>query len=130
MAEKAVNVEAFSSDSDSERVAREVHSPAWWKFGTKDYSHVSIDGDYVEKRSDDPDDVQVVKRRNSVFRAPEAYEIYKPNDDYEGAHRFDPTLAWTEAEEKALVRKVRELIDGLTTANLASSTGELQEQHA
>lgn len=105
MADKDI-VEAFASDTDSERVAREVHSPKWWKFGTKDFSHVSIDGDYVDKKEGDANDVQVVKKRNSVFQAPEAYELYKPPESYEGAHRFDPTLVWTEAEEKALVKKV------------------------
>ena len=118
MAEKQANVEAFSSDSDSERVTREVHSPAWWKFGTKDYSHVSIDGDYVDARSHDSDDVQVVKKRNSVFKAPEAYELYKPAETYEGAHRFDPTLIWTEEEERALVRKVQFLAPVEDVANM------------
>ena len=106
MADKLANVEAFPSDTDSERVSREVHSPAWWKLGTKDYSHVSIDGDYVDKRSKEVEEESVVKRRNSVFRAPEAVELYAPPPEYEGSHRFDPTLVWTEEEEKALVKKV------------------------
>ena len=32
--------------------------------------------------------------------------FYVPIDSYEGRHRYDPRARWTEAEEKALVRKV------------------------
>lgn len=31
---------------------------------------------------------------------------YQPIDKYEGRHRYDPKARWTEAEEKALIRKV------------------------
>jgi hypothetical protein len=37
----------------------------------------------------------------------EAY--YKPIENYEGAHRYDPNFQWTEAEEKKVLRKVRKL---------------------
>ena len=127
MADKLANAEAFPSDSDSERIAQEVHSPSWWKFGTKDYSHVSIDGDYIDKKEGDKDDIQVVKKRNSVVKAPEAYDLYKPPETYEGAHRFDPTLVWTEAEEKALVRKVRCESPHKLIANVHSLTGGSQQ---
>ncbi|KAL9601527.1 MAG: hypothetical protein Q9219_002479 [cf. Caloplaca sp. 3 TL-2023] len=30
---------------------------------------------------------------------------YAPIDTYEGRHRYDPTATWTEAEERALIRK-------------------------
>ncbi|KAJ3177064.1 hypothetical protein HDU85_006431 [Gaertneriomyces sp. JEL0708] len=32
--------------------------------------------------------------------------LYKPRDDYEGAHRWDPKASWTHEEEKKLVRKI------------------------
>ncbi|SCZ96087.1 BZ3500_MvSof-1268-A1-R1_Chr8-1g09994 [Microbotryum saponariae] len=32
-------------------------------------------------------------------------DLYKPLSNWEGAHRYDPTAQWTEAEEKAVVRK-------------------------
>jgi hypothetical protein len=31
---------------------------------------------------------------------------YKPREDYEGYHRFDPKAVWTEEEERVLVRKI------------------------
>ena len=31
---------------------------------------------------------------------------YKPIEEYEGRHRYDPKARWTEAEEKALIRRV------------------------
>lgn len=33
---------------------------------------------------------------------------YKPIDTYEGRHRWDPNAEWTEAEERRIVRKVRQ----------------------
>lgn len=41
-----------------------------------------------------------------VYEPPESREMYKLIQGYEGSHRFDPSLEWTEAEEKALVRTV------------------------
>lgn len=32
-------------------------------------------------------------------------DVIAPHDNYEGKHRFDPTATWTEAEERAVVRK-------------------------
>ncbi|SCV67223.1 BQ2448_5869 [Microbotryum intermedium] len=32
-------------------------------------------------------------------------DLYKPPSHWEGAHRYDPNAQWTEAEEKAVVRK-------------------------
>jgi hypothetical protein len=41
-----------------------------------------------------------------VFSDPDAALIYKPIENYEGSHRFDPTATWTPQEESALVRTV------------------------
>lgn len=84
-----------------------TRSRAWWKFGGKDYSHVSIDdGIESETSSISSGEERVVKRRHSVFQAAEAVELYKPVEGYEGSHRFDPKLVWAADEEKRLVRKV------------------------
>lgn len=32
--------------------------------------------------------------------------FYRPIDEYEGAHRFDPTFEWEKKEEQKIVRKV------------------------
>ncbi|KAJ3030714.1 hypothetical protein HDV00_008733, partial [Rhizophlyctis rosea] len=36
----------------------------------------------------------------NVFDNDELAEHYMPREDYEGRHRFDPKLQWTEEEEK------------------------------
>ncbi|KAF7588748.1 hypothetical protein BBP40_005244 [Aspergillus hancockii] len=35
-----------------------------------------------------------------------ATELYEPIPEYEGRHRYDPSVEWTEKEEKVLVRKL------------------------
>lgn len=35
--------------------------------------------------------------------------FYKPIDEYEGAHRFDPEFEWEEKEERRVVRRVSAL---------------------
>ncbi|KAJ3042003.1 hypothetical protein HDV00_008294 [Rhizophlyctis rosea] len=42
----------------------------------------------------------------NVFDDSELAEHYQPRADYEGRHRFDPTLTWEPEEEKKLVRKI------------------------
>jgi hypothetical protein len=107
----AYNAEPLDVKTDSGRATHNVNSVPWWRIGGKDYSYVSIDGDYTvvtsgESSSTESLDDTVVKRRNSVFQAPEAVELYKPPETYEGAHRFNPLSVWTQEEEKALVRRV------------------------
>lgn len=120
-----VKLEATTSPS--------TRTQPWWKLGGKDYSHVSIDDGLLtsETSSLDSDDDRIVKKRNSVFQAAEAVDLYKPVEGYEGSHRFDPKTTWTEQEEKALVRKVSTPfsilfthIQGSFVDNLGSSTGE------
>ncbi|KAK4705740.1 ubiquitin-like protein ATG12, partial [Phenoliferia sp. Uapishka_3] len=41
----------------------------------------------------------------SVFDDPVLAKFYTPPDNYESAHRFDPTARWTKAEEDAVRRK-------------------------
>ena len=40
-------------------------------------------------------------------RDPTLTKYYKPIDNYEGAHRYDPDFQWDPKEEQRLVRKVR-----------------------
>lgn len=100
------------SVSSHDKAPGKVESPPWWKLGGEDYSYVSIDGDKpiatgVQSASDESLDERVVRKSNSVFQSPEALEIYKPDESYEGFHRFDPSCVWTKEEEKALVKRVR-----------------------
>ncbi|KAJ6009515.1 hypothetical protein N7499_005086 [Penicillium canescens] len=46
------------------------------------------------------------KQMDSTFDTTEDPRFYKPIPEYEGIHRWDPDFEWTEAEEKAVVRKI------------------------
>ena len=106
----AINAEPLNVTTIGGRATHNVKTPPWWKIGGKDYSYVSIDGDYTvasgESSSTESLDDTIVKKRNSVFQAPEAVDLYKPPESYEGSHRFNPSLVWTQDEEKALVKRV------------------------
>lgn len=78
----------------------------WWQIGGQDVVFVPVRNneirasvDYGADHSEIPD--------GSVFTDARATDIYAPIERYEGAHRFDPKATWTEAEEAALVRRVR-----------------------
>ena len=111
--DKSAIIEApLVSDFSNDRAPGQVESPPWWKIGGQDYSYVSIDGDKTvvaspPSSSEESLDETLVRKRNSVFQSPEAFEIYKPDESYEGFHRFDPSFVWTKEEEKALVKRVR-----------------------
>lgn len=115
----------------TDRTTHNVRSPPWWKIGGKDYSYVSIDGDFTatsgsNTSSTESLDDSIVKKRNSIYQAPEAVTLYRPPESYEGAHRFDPSLVWTTDEEKNLVKRVCVLAISLlrTSADYSqSSTG-------
>ncbi|KAL4810206.1 major facilitator superfamily domain-containing protein [Aspergillus unguis] len=44
--------------------------------------------------------------REAAFDQSEDPRFYKPIDEYEGIHRWDPDFDWTEEEEKKLIRKI------------------------
>lgn len=44
---------------------------------------------------------------NQTFEAFGDVSYYKPVEQYEGSHRYDPKFEWKPKEEKRLVRKVR-----------------------
>lgn len=43
---------------------------------------------------------------DATFAAGGGNRFYKPIAKYEGTHRYDPQLEWTEHEEKALIRRL------------------------
>ncbi len=103
-------VEGFPSGLESNTTGetrQRGRSTKWWKFGGKDVSYVSVD-DGLEKSetSSQHDGAAVMKDVNNVFESPEALNIYKPVEGFEGTHRFDPSAEWTPQEEKVLVRRV------------------------
>ncbi|KAI1628021.1 phthalate transporter [Exophiala viscosa] len=77
----------------------------WWQFGGRDVSYVSVDDGIVDQKSSETSSLSDTgKNVNNVFVSPEALEIYKPVEGFEGTHRFNPTATWTPQEEKTLVR--------------------------
>ncbi|KAK5050607.1 hypothetical protein LTR84_003889 [Exophiala bonariae] len=102
---KSAALEAYPTEGLSERKGRQPQK--WWRLGGKDVSHVSVNDGYIDSDASSFDeDGEVVKNVNNVFDAPEAAEIYKPVEGFEGTHRFDPSATWTQEEEKALIRKL------------------------
>lgn len=99
----------------------------WWHFGGKDTAFVSVDAGY-ETRSEASSTEDLVKNVDNVFVAPEAMELYKPIEGFEGTHRFDPSATWSAEEEKKLVRRVSiAFLCSMAFANIkSSSTGELR----
>jgi len=51
-------------------------------------------------------DPGVVATQPSVFDDPETADEYRPGDDWENIHRFDPEERWTWGEEYRLIRKI------------------------
>ena len=49
---------------------------------------------------------QVRLADDAVYATGGGHEYYRPIPEYEGAHRYDPKIEWTEQEEKALIRRV------------------------
>lgn len=54
----------------------------------------------------EPQDLDAIATKRSVFDDEELGKFYAPPADYENAHRFDPTFRWTFREERAVLRKV------------------------
>ncbi|KAG6238085.1 hypothetical protein E4U24_007256 [Claviceps purpurea] len=80
----------------------------WWQLGGEDVSHLPIDADHglLSSMSSLEEASKQQSQTENRPVAPEAQEVYKPVDGFEGAHRFDPAAKWTDEEEQALVRKV------------------------
>ena len=91
-----------------ESVQRSQRPRKWWHLGGKDVSFVTIDDGYetVSQTPSGSSSPSAAESQENVFVAPEALELYKPVEGFEGTHRFDPSATWTKEEERRLVRRV------------------------
>ncbi|KAE9374341.1 MFS general substrate transporter [Stipitochalara longipes BDJ] len=51
-------------------------------------------------------DADAIATQPSVFDNPDTLEEYRPPDEWENVHRFDPDERWTWSEEHNLIRKI------------------------
>lgn len=67
-----------------------------------DVNYESKDASSLESSSPPTDNYERAFQTNGL----ENY--YKPIENYEGAHRYDPDFKWTASEERNVLRKVSE----------------------
>lgn len=72
-----------------------------------DGKDVEVAKDAVGTTSSNSSAVRLGESKGGVIATGGNVEAYKPIEQYEGAHRYDPLYHWTEPEEKRLIRKVR-----------------------
>lgn len=58
------------------------------------------------QRSNNLYNSDAIATQPSVYDDPETAEQYRPGDDWENVHRFDPDERWTIGEEHQLIRKI------------------------
>lgn len=79
---------------------------------TKEYDTKAVP--QVSSTSDSDSSSSLGGRRGVIkdcaFDTTEDPRYYKPIPEYEGYHRWDPEYEWTEEEEKAVVKKVCDIL--------------------
>ncbi|KIW18025.1 hypothetical protein PV08_02312 [Exophiala spinifera] len=82
----------------------------WYHLFGEDVVYVSVDDGYALSSEASSLDENTVDNQRNVFSAPEATDIYKFVDGFEGTHRFDLSATWDAQEEKKLVKRIDWLI--------------------
>jgi hypothetical protein len=103
MSDKEGIIEAFPT---GQVTVRQRKPQKWYHLFGKDVSYVPVDAGLEGSSETSSLDDSVVQNTNNPYEAPEAADIYKLVDGFEGTHRFDPSATWTQEEEKRLVRRV------------------------
>lgn len=61
--------------------------------------------DDIEARPDAADDFHEVDKGQVEVGRENIHNAVPPHETYEGHHRYDPDVTWTEEEEKKVIRK-------------------------
>ena len=104
MSSKEGIVDAYAAEANT---AKPYKRQKWYHLFGEDVSHVPVDAGYSTGSETSSLDENTVDNHHNVFAAPEATDIYKLVDGFEGTHRFEPSATWEAQEEKQLVRRVR-----------------------
>jgi hypothetical protein len=107
-----------------ESVTQPTKRRKWYYLFGKDVSHVPVDEGYSTGSDTASLHTDTMSNYHNVFAPPEAVDIYKIVDGFEGAHRFEPSATWESQEEEKLVRRVCSLCDkfSLNSDNNAGSS--------